>query len=351
LNAESSTCTRCNLFPIETTLSIGTSCTCAPGFFYPDIANLNRFAFYNLTILDAYEHPLSVLHRQTISLYLDEYPILKTHNIDSKTSPSTITCVLCPPNFYCIGGNALIQIIDNNYSSYTFLPVGAHTQKSWLPCPLSQVNSQYVTGKMRVTNSIGLGSCFQNTETWKLKDSLLNLDLQSYTVPGILFFNMTGTSATKNTSILSDIFRRKKKIMETNLFINTKKDITIRYTDDEKTGEKFYVVFLDINIVKVVQSAIHQLYNLQENHIKTVERIDMGTGAAYNVIIQTMWALLVNGEFQNSHNIEAVVVIPGLVKNPTTETITVKMISLLTTQLLYQIRPRVVFILDYQQVL
>jgi hypothetical protein len=340
-------CTRCKLFPMQTTMSIGTPCTCAPGFFNPYIANLNRFALYNLTTVDPHQHPLSIMHRQMLAMYLDEFPLLKTHNIASKTSSSELNCILCPPGFYCIGGNSMIQMNEINQSSYTYYPVGAYTAKSWVRCPVELSFDKYIESNMRMTGAFGMGSCFQSAQTWQSTKSVINSDSQRYTFPGILYVNM---SENRNNSILSSILRRDIDLMQTVLFIDTSKDISIRYVEDIPTGHNFYIILFEINVIKVVRASIYDLHSIQETYKNVIERIDMGTGAAYNVIIQATWALLVNSALQKKHNVEAVIVVPSLVNNPTVQRSTTNIISFLTQRSAYKTTPRFVFVFDFKQV-
>lgn len=67
MDLASRTCTRCPLFPSETTFFKNGPCLCAPGFFRNSIINLNQFAVYNSTQLDTQTHPLSAVHPYLIA--------------------------------------------------------------------------------------------------------------------------------------------------------------------------------------------------------------------------------------------------------------------------------------------
>ena len=131
LNTTSGKCVRCPKHPIETTFSPGGLCMCSPGYFVPNSANLNTFAMYNLSRVSSIDHPLSVLHRRALFFYLKEYPWLSIDKLQQNTVVDS--CTLCPPNFYCTGGNNAVTYNEiTNISTYTPFMAGAHTKDTWV---------------------------------------------------------------------------------------------------------------------------------------------------------------------------------------------------------------------------
>lgn len=133
LDTRHGSCVRCQNYPTETTVVPGGFCVCANGYFKKTNANLNTFAMHNLTDTNSMTHPFSSLHRRSMYLYLLEYPELLVENLGEYLAHGDSKCILCPPGFFCVGGQETnLHYVQSNVSQYTPFVVGAHTPSVWV---------------------------------------------------------------------------------------------------------------------------------------------------------------------------------------------------------------------------
>lgn len=225
---------------------------------------------------------------------------------------------------YCVGGDSSPVKSTANQSMFTFFPAGAHTPSAWSLCPSPTDKS------MQPTHSIRLGSCFQTASTWQ-QAMYSTSNIQSYIFPGIVHFDMRDL----NISLLSSIFNRDQETTKHVLYFSTETQISIKSIEEPGTSSggvqsKSYDIMGDINVVNVIQASIVEIQHIQTDYDALLDKIDIGTGAAYRVLVTTLWALLINSQIYDAKLGEAVIVVADIAHNPITANIVTRTISFTT---------------------
>jgi len=101
----------------------------------------------------------------------------------------TLACLVCPPNFYCLGGanppNTVLptsRTPDRPVLLYGVLPVGASGPQWWVPCPHTGARDYLVLSR---GPSLSLASCFGVAQRWTQQQTLLT-GLQLFVFPSML---------------------------------------------------------------------------------------------------------------------------------------------------------------------
>lgn len=298
-------CQQCDVAGME--YNATQKCDCAPGFF--------RASKYSLLTIKnmvdrqlARSHPFSkdyeIAMQQWSSFYL-EAEMLKTNTMDDKLFGR---CFLCPPSIICHGGEAVEEMtqIVGKRRMYSILPMGV-ASTTWLkPCPGSEPHVHHHN-----THMVGLSSCFFEATTWTQKETF-PFPLASFHRPvGFMLYDQTQENATESfvlKIINGDPAARK---------------ITTRTLDESQIYSGFIngIVALQTTInIPLVLSQFFEKTKLSVNAVdvmKRISEIDEGTGIAFDILIQILWAVFVKADVSETsyHSIEPLVFVNSVVAN------------------------------------
>lgn len=184
-----------------------------------------------------------------------------------------------------------------------------------------------------------MGSCFQAGSVWKYKQKPHN-NIYNYVTPGILYFK-------NNMSVLSRLVQRDSEFIQNELLILSEHNIKTNIVNTE--NGKSYYVSVDINTVRLTKTVLSQLHRMFDTMKETIHYIDMGTGVFHNILMVTVWTLLINNKFKDYNLGEALVVVPSVLRNTVTEKIVAKTVSFITENTnISTTVPRFVFLSDLQ---
>lgn len=329
-DTSSGVCGRCPGFPANTTTVDGGICTCAPGFFKPGIGSMNKYLLENSSNTDGIDHPLSSEYNRVLHIYMTEFEwILSTDEYKHRHE-----CIPCPPVFSCSGGvGSYPQYINTSSSMYTIFPVGQSALNQWISCPEHTDMSS-----AKKIQSFGVSSCFVSAQLWSnVYDEIEDIYMTLF--PGIIYF-----SQTQNKEYITAVINRDTFVIQDVLLFTATSKISVGHMEEYSA----YYVLAEINTVQVAVTMHSQLTLLFQQYTKHLSMLDMGTGAGFSSIIPTLWALSVNEKISPGMLGEAIIVIPGFVKNMITERAVSDTIAFISNTL-GKNTPRFVMLFDHTQ--
>ena len=259
------------------------------------------------------DHPLSSDYRRILDIFRAKYGVL---------SSDSAMCVLCPPNFVCMGNNnppmPVADMLRNaNRSSlfYGVLAAGAGTDDWWVPCPV--VENTLVQPLQRY--SIGLSSCFRGGEVWSPQRTMLT-SLHLFTFPALLAVNTT------NTSIITSIVNIDQEVFSNNMFAVSSTVPVMHLLPDTVMNDRIWIVQLEMDVVGVAAHYADKIALTHSEVLQALHAVDQGTGVAFSVFMPLLWACAVQ-ENTPDDMAAPVFVVPGVVHSILTEKIVVRTIT------------------------
>ena len=367
-------CVRCEDFPANTSNIAGALvCTCAPGFF--ENTQINQAVLQSLLQkVTSADHPLSPELRTMLRSYDARYHDLvvgQDYNTNSDISTTTwspvqqqrerypdiqqqrgsrVRCVVCPPNFYCLGASnppaATMQ--RNNGSSqqeallYGILPVGASGPHWWVPCPDTGNPEHLVLSR---GNSLSLASCFSVAQRWSSHVSLLE-GLTTFVFPCLLYIH-TGMA---NTLLLTSIINQEQLVYRQQIFAVYEKRPVIQRAGKQARYAGYFVT-IDIDMISVVNMRIAELSHKAHSLMERLTHLDQGTGAAFSTLLPLLWACTVSQHIEPDLA-QPIMIVPGIVRNSVTERIVARTVTVVMSVLELECpRPKYIFQLDSAQIM
>ena len=306
-------CVRCNGFPGNSTNYAGaTNCRCSMGYFASTAGNVAmlKHLWFKSNVAD---HPLSPDYREIFESFGVKYDVL---------SADSVMCVLCPPNFVCMGNYnpptpIATMLRDENVTSlsYGVLPVGAGSKLWWVPCPLIE-NSQL---QVFQRHSIGLSSCFRTAEIWSPPVTHLK-KLYAFSFPALLLVNVT------NTSIITSIVNIDQDVFTNNMFAKYSTVPVMTLLPDTIASDQVWIVQLEMDVLNVVTHHAEKLAEKHQELLYALHTVDQNTGVAFSTLIPLLWACAMQ---QNTlvEMTTPIFVVSGVVHSVLTESIVIRTIT------------------------
>jgi len=356
-------CVRCDDFPANTTNTAGALvCTCAPGFF--ENTQINQAVLQSLLQkVTSADHPLSPELRTMLRSYDARFhDLISGHDYNTEDSASStptwvqsprgsrVRCVVCPPNFYCLGASnpptATTQrhngTSQQNALLYGILPVGASGPHWWVPCPDTGNPEHLVLSR---GNSISLASCFTVAQRWSTHVTMLQ-GLKTFAFPCLLYIH----SGTANTLLLTSIINQVQLVYRQQIFAVYEKRPVIQQVDKQARYAGYFVT-IDIDMISVVNMHTTELSQKAQILMERLTRLDQGTGAAYSTLLPLLWACSVSQHIVPDLA-QPIMIIPGIVRNTVTERIVARTVTVVMSVLeLGCPRPKYIFQLDSVQIM
>jgi len=265
-------------------------------------------------------HPLSADYRDIWQVYSQKYSM----SILVGGVHGASACLPCPPNLICTGNNnppisASAVLGARNITSlfYGVLPVGAGSERWWVPCPT--VRDAPTRTHQSPRHSLGLSSCFRGSTIWSAQTTGVPR-LHSSSFPALIVVNAT------NTSLITVIVNVDQNVYYNKMHAVFSKTPVMELRGDTELGDMVWLVSMEMDTGHVVARFGEALALKQGELLQALHAIDQSTGVAFSTLLPLLWACAVR-QYMPTEMGEPVFIVPGVVHSIITQNIAVRTIT------------------------